>query len=65
MPNTEYNCSVAAYTIVRGPFSEPIIILLHQENQTIASQTNTRNARNACMQGYYYNKMLLIPIPGG
>ena len=35
-PNTDYNCSIAAYTIMRGPFSQPITISLRPENYSNA-----------------------------
>ena len=31
-PNINYSCSIAAYTIMRGPFSETVTILVRQEN---------------------------------
>ena len=31
-PNTMYACRVAAYTVGRGPFSEPLMIVLNSES---------------------------------
>ena len=49
MPSIDYNCSVAAYTTERGPFSEPTIVSL--ENQIVSTQMNTNNA---CRSYYNY-----------
>ena len=61
MPSMNYNCSVAAYTTERGPFSEPTTISLHLENQIITTQMNTSNACRV----YYYGGTPLFRTPLG
>ena len=43
LQDSDYNCSVAAYTIMMGSFSEPIIISLRLENHIVTTQTITSN----------------------
>ena len=43
LQDTDYNCSVAAYTILMGPFSEPVILSLRLENHIVTTQTITSN----------------------
>ena len=45
-PNTMYVCRVAAYTIGRGPFSEPLMIVLNSESGM--SKFNALKQTHAC-----------------